>query len=159
VLSCLGWKKIQFLFLMAMASISLAFTKFLQKRALPSSSWQPMHFMFCSLSTGLFKKVWHHSMSRSSWTINMNWLPRWQYTMTRLMKISCHIWDTYLTPSLIQKLSQVTWIYDSASPMRINCDLIDKKKFDWGKFKQYVEFKKSETQNSKRVESFSFHIY
>jgi hypothetical protein len=68
-----------------------------------------------------------------------------------LVKILCQIWETYLTPSLIQKSFQATGIYDSAIPARINRDVVDNAKFDPAKFKRYVESKKSETQNLTRV--------
>ena len=59
------------------------------------------------------------------------------------MEISCQILETYLNPSLIQK---VTGIYDSAIPVCIKRDVVDKEKFDPAKFKRKVEGKKSKTR-------------
>ena len=58
------------------------------------------------------------------------------------------VWDTYLTPSLIEKSFKATGIFDLSVPMRVNPSVIDQTKFEPTKLRRYAQMKKEQEENS-----------
>lgn len=58
------------------------------------------------------------------------------------------VWDTYFTPSLIEKSFKATGIFDLSVPMRVNPSVIDQTKFEPTKLRRYAQMKKEQEENS-----------